>query len=366
MLRLLPLTAVTPVAFALVWAISGSKVVAQTPIEPARQARIDGLVAQLGDQEYAAREAAGRELLSIGVDARPAMLKALQNPDPEIRARCRRLVPLIEAHFCWDRARRILGDSPAARREFLEMYATERELWYALAEGDADLGKKYAARCSELAAGPLTRKFPLGAPTEVVDPSRYDLREGRLATLLVIGAECRSRIPGDSLLLATRLFIRQWGGQYAKNTPPFLRKSYVTWAEEVAPLPVEYEGDKKLERARGALRSSTVPARERQYALLTVARALDKRDDELIRGFLTDDAVCDTLFSKGFRTQVRLRDVALAATIYRAGKDPIPFGFTKLKSAPDLIYRPSSLGFADDDSRAKAFRAWNGAVGMSR
>jgi hypothetical protein len=246
------------------------------------------------------------------------------------------------------------------------MYATEGTLWYAMAEGNPDLGKMYAARCAELAAGPPPRKMPPGAPAEPTITARYDLLEGRLQTLLVIGAECRRQIPEEALGVATRLLKQKWGGQYAKDTPPALRTSYVVWAEQIGPLPIEYEGEKKLELARAALRSGTAAARERQDALLTVARAKDTRDDNLIRGFLTDDAVCDTLFRKGVKTQVRVRDVALAATIYRAGKDPGAFGFKTVQPDPDLIYRPSSLGFVGDDDRAEAFRAWTDAAGTSR
>ncbi len=294
----------------LIGATAGSKVVAQPGLEPARQAGIDGLVVRLGDPDFPTREAAERDLLSLGLAAKPAVLKALQqSTDPEIRARCQRLVPQINFNFCWARASRIFGNTAAARLQFVELYGPERELWYALAEGDPGLGRKYAARCKELATGPPRS----GARNEAADLARYELREGRLGTLLVIGAECRSQIPEDALLLAAALFKRQWGGQYAKDTPPLLRRSYLTWAEEVSPLPVEYTGDKKLERPRAALRSGTVPARDRPDALLTLARAQDKGDDDLIRGFLTDDTVCDTLFSKGIKTEVRLRDIALAA-----------------------------------------------------
>jgi len=357
----------TTATLALLVVLSGSKVAAQPLIGPARQARIDGLVVRLGDPDFATREAAERDLLSLGMHAKSTVTRALQqSPDPEIRARCKRLLSRIDFNFCWERASRILGETPAARQQFVDMYGTERDLWYALAEGNPDLGKKYADRCKELAAGPPLRQAQFRAPSDAVDLSRYELREGRLATLLVIGAEFRTQIPKDTLQLVTPLFKQKWGGQYAKNTPPVLRKSYVTWAEEIAPLPIEYEGDKKLEAARTTLRSSIVSASDRQAALLTVAQAKDKRDDDLIRAFMTDEAVCDTLFSKGVKTQVQLRDIALAATIYRTGKDPSAFGFKNLKADPELLFRPSSLGFASADERAEAFRAWQEAVGMPR
>ena len=357
----------TATTITLVAALTGSPAFAQPALEPARQARIDGLIAKLGDRDFAAREAAGRELLAIGRDARPAVLNALQeSPVPEIAARCESLLPKIDFNFCWDRVSRSLGGTPEARRQFYEMYATESALWYAMAEGNPDLGKMYAARCAELAAGPARRTTLPGAPTEPMTNARYDLLEGRLQTLLVIGAECRRQIPEEALGAATRLLKQKWGGQYARDTPAALRTSYVVWAEQIGPLPIEYEGEKRLELARAVLRSNSPSTRDRQDALLTVARARDGRDDDLISGFLTDEAVCDTLFRKGVKTQVRVRDVALAATIYRAGKDPGAFGFKAVQPDPDLIFRPSSLGFAGADDRAEAFRAWTDAAGKER
>ncbi|VTR99830.1 hypothetical protein [Tuwongella immobilis] len=342
-----------------------SRVIAQATFESGTQSRIDSLIEQLGHPNFQTREAASRAILDFGMAAKPAVVSAYQDsPDPEIRRRCGRLLPRLDFHFCWGRASQILGNSQETKRQFADLYWTETELWYAFVEASPDLPTKYARRRSELSAGYPKNRF--GAPITKIDVSRYELQEGRLATLLVIGAECRQQIPPDALRIATRLFQQRWGGQYAKDTPPLLRKSYVIWAEEILPLPIEYEGDKLLELARTTLQSSDLPAMKRQQALLQLARSRTKQDDELIRRYLTDATVCDTVFNKGVKSQVQLRDIALAASIYRAGKDPIAFGFANLKLDADLIFRPSSLGFPDDDARSKAFQAWNAVIGTTR
>lgn len=355
----------TTILFAFVTVQSGSPLFAQRPPDLPLQPEIEKLIAQLGNRDYAKREAASRELRLIGIVAKPTILKAKErSADPEIVARCERLLPAINLDFCWAKASQIIGNTPAARSLFLEMYVTESDLWYTFAEGSSNLGKQYSTRCNELLTGPTRNR--LGVPAAPVDVSRYEFQEARLATLLLIGAECRKQIPNDSLLLVTQFFRQKWGGQYAKNTPPLLRKAYVTWAQEIASLPIEYDGNQKLELARKLLRSASATAGERQYALLTVARAKEKQDDELIRGFLSDETVCDTLFRKGIKTQVQLRDIALAAIIYRAGKDPMRFGFTNLQTDPELLFRPSSLGFSGIDSRIAAFKSWEEATSMSR
>ena len=60
---------------------------------PDFRARVDALVRQLGDDEFAVRERAVRELEAIGPDAGPALRKALaESPSPEVRLRADRLL----------------------------------------------------------------------------------------------------------------------------------------------------------------------------------------------------------------------------------------------------------------------------------
>ncbi len=356
-----------PILLVALVTLLGLPLQAQGPLTPADESKIKSLIQRLGDPRFRERESVSQELQNIGIAAKKFLIQAIQeSPDPEVCLRCELLLPRIDFDFCWAYAAKFLGNSVVIKNQYRQIYRSEKDLWYALASQSPDLSEIYLTRCQELSNGP-----PIDPRTRLpvernLDRSRYVLSEDRLASLLLIGAESRKTIPEKAFQLATKLFKRKWGGQYAKNTPPLLRNSYVIWAEELGSLPIEYVGDKKLAIARTKLRSSSVPATERQYALLTLARAKDIRDDDLIRGFLTDDAVCDTLFSKGVKTQVQMRDIALAATLYRADKDPSAFGFKNLKSDPEFIYRPSSLGFAGDDTRAEAFRTWTETAGMSR
>lgn len=61
---------------------------------PATQ--IDRLIAQLGSDQFAEREAAARELARLGPPVLEALRKASANPDLEIRRRAARLIPEIE------------------------------------------------------------------------------------------------------------------------------------------------------------------------------------------------------------------------------------------------------------------------------
>ncbi len=68
----------------------------EVPLEELSKAR--ELVQKFSSEEYAEREAAGRELAQMGRLARVALLDGVNtDPDPEVRARCRALLPRANA-----------------------------------------------------------------------------------------------------------------------------------------------------------------------------------------------------------------------------------------------------------------------------
>jgi hypothetical protein len=69
------------------------------PVEPSAEeaARIAKLVAELGSDEWARREAAGKALAEAGRTALGALRKALASPDPEIVERAAAVLKAIEA-----------------------------------------------------------------------------------------------------------------------------------------------------------------------------------------------------------------------------------------------------------------------------
>ena len=99
------------------------------------------LVRRLGSPAFADREAAARELRTLGPAAKPAVAAGVNDPDPEVARRCRELIDrwrgdsrrrLAEAartadpavpldHPVWERFRAVAGDDAAARRLFAEV-----------------------------------------------------------------------------------------------------------------------------------------------------------------------------------------------------------------------------------------------------
>jgi HEAT repeat protein len=65
-------------------------------LPPADRARLAGLVRRLGDDNFAAREKASRELLAVGRPALPLLRRVENDTDPEVASRARDLILKIE------------------------------------------------------------------------------------------------------------------------------------------------------------------------------------------------------------------------------------------------------------------------------
>jgi hypothetical protein len=118
--------------------------------------------------------------------------------------------------------------------------------------------------------------------------------------------------------------------------------------------------------ARDMLADERIPAKQRQYALLALAKFENPADDELIQKWLDDSSPLDTLFTRGVVIKSQLCDVALAATIYRAGQDPREFGFDYAKPDPNTLYSPRTLGFKNEEERAQAVKNWTDFASKQR
>src|SRR5688572_2379410 len=71
------------------------------PVFSQDDARVAGLITQLGDEDWATRERASRELVGIGDPARKALREALENDDPEVRVRASDALISIGEEFAY-------------------------------------------------------------------------------------------------------------------------------------------------------------------------------------------------------------------------------------------------------------------------
>ncbi|WP_145048317.1 hypothetical protein [Lignipirellula cremea] len=328
---------------------------AEEPATPSSSATAEQLVEQLGDASYDQRERARQQLLDIGLAARAALDGGRQHPDPEIALRCRRLWDEVRILSGWQEVRSVVGSSPKARALYDKMYLADTAFWYELAESPRPRDRLFPDRQEQLQQ--TLKESP--TPTWVI--------EGALANAFYFGLLAKQAKPELELESLDEL-LRVGRCQQALKDNDALSDLWDRWAKATGSdgpaldrllVALRNQRPQAREIARNMLSDKRSPATQRQYALLALAKAKNPEDDELIRNALQDSSPLDTLFSRGVVIKSQLRDVALAATIYRAGEDPKEFGFSYLKPDPATLYSPSSLGFKNDDARMQATVNWS-------
>jgi hypothetical protein len=312
------------------------------------------LVAQLGDASYKQREHASQELLEIGLAAKAALADGMRHPDFEIALRCRRLWDDVRVLAGWQRVRPMLGDSPGARALYDKMFLADIAFWYELAEQPGTLDGLFPERRAQL------QQVLQQAPVSLA------MVEGALANAFYFGVLAKRSKPQQELESVDDL-LRLGLCRQALRDNEALSDLWDLWAKATGSDGPALDRllralQNKQPQARGIalnlLADERIPAGHRQYALLTLAKFKNPADEEWIRKWLDDQSPLDTLFSRGVVIKSQLRDVALAATIYRAGEDPEKFGFHYLKADPNTLYSPSSLGFTNDEERTQAMKNW--------
>jgi len=168
------------------------------------------LVRQLGDPSYAKRCEAAARLAKCGMGARKPLLMGLENPDPEIRRSCRRLMAdALEADFrsrlealmadtegkqehdlpCWSRFRDVYGTDPAARKLFVEMQQVEPALMEAAEAADELAEQAFTLRFQQAMQGFFGGDYAV----------RRQPHLATFAALLFVAVDSKLRLPQDVL-----------------------------------------------------------------------------------------------------------------------------------------------------------------------
>jgi hypothetical protein len=328
---------------------------ADQPADASPPATAEQLVEQLGDASYEQRERASRQLLEIGLEAKAALDDGMRHPDAEIAFRCRRLWDEVRFLAGWQQVRLIVGDSPAARALYDKMFLADPALWYELAEDPRPPGRLFPERRAQLEQ----------AAKQVQGPT-FPL-EGALANAFYFGVLDKQAKPQQELENMDDL-LRVGRCQQALKDNEVLSDLWDLWAKATASegpaldrllAALQEERPEARDIAREMLADDRIPAKQQQYALLALAKFKNPADEELIQKWLDDSSPLDTLFTRGVVIKSQLRDVALAATVYRAGQDPRQFGFDYAKLDPNTLYSPSTLGFKNEEERLRAVKKWS-------
>jgi hypothetical protein len=127
------------------------------------------LVRRLGSPDYAERVDAAEGLARLGREAVAALRDGLRDPDPEVRRRCRELLPRAQrsdldirlddfvadgpgkqAPPGWARFKEFAGDDASARRLFVDLYRAERGVLEQLEKDPKPVSAQLATRCQQL------------------------------------------------------------------------------------------------------------------------------------------------------------------------------------------------------------------------
>jgi hypothetical protein len=342
------------------------------PADPAPFPNQEQLTAQLGDPSSQVRDEALRQLRPKAWEIRETIVSGLLNPDPERRWRFGELWDDIRAQYLqeftaaenvgkpfglpgWDRFREFVGDTTDTRRLYAAIIEAEEDLIIAMAYQNAGLGKKADFSGS--------RWLPV-----YVNRRCQELLKNNTATAATVFAfqfasivyEGKNMIETSALLSDLAL---SGAVQDAVQQSEASRALFTLWMEKNPSaqglgLSMRLQLPKARTMASDLVTDANAPASERLNSILFLAREGKPADGRLLAPLLEDRSLIDTFLSKGQVVKLQLCDVALAASIHLAGKDPLDFGFNQRKEDPDTLYRPGSLGFADENQRNAAFEQW--------
>ena len=175
-------------------------------VPPAHQARAVALVDQLGSRQFAERDRASRELEGMGRLALPAVRAGSRSADAEVRTRCDRLRPPMEAEELTARLGVFVADAAGRHDHAVPGW----ELFRAAAGDDRPARDLFAAVVADRANWPLL--------TALRGPAA-DLRPGLLAAASGVGAWADRPAPARAAQAAA---VRRWEFFAEREAPPGL------------------------------------------------------------------------------------------------------------------------------------------------
>jgi hypothetical protein len=372
-------------------------------VTPEELSKAKELVQKLGNEAFVERESAERDLASMGRLARAALLEGVNlDPDPEIRARCRTLLPKATAEEMKARLDSFLADTEgkyehdlpgwhqlratvrgewkmfgwtytvrpnadkAARELFIEFMKAPggRQVLAAVSGTPEDLGAVVATRKTEIyqamyprIAG-VTPRVPTPYEVGVVVfaesqvHSRYVPRAIALSTSIT-RSNLQSMVNGtDGKAVAMRAVMNAW---FDSRTDAAELYAAYTLANNM-------QNHDASGRLAGRIMSTPgVQGFYKGQVLTTMVR--QKATDQLpnIEKAFTDTTVLTTTIKVVNGMQVRqtieVRDAALAAALVMTGQEPGDYGFESFPKNTGVNF---SYAWAriPEDKRKEAFEKW--------
>jgi hypothetical protein len=363
-------------------------------------ARAKNLVAQLGDSHFTIREKADRELSAMGRKAlQPLAVAAAESPDPEVRLRCRKLIPAARADDFQARVDTFLADidgkyhhslpglemffdatgkSAEARKLFVELLKQEenRRL-LSQAEGNPDqLATAVQNRAMELYNRQYGRTIlPNGVMVSSQSVTGHKPTVLDVVTLLIAD----SRAPTGRTVRRTTTANPAYTMQIVQDfrnaamgkgpEAEVIRRVVGKWLDtRVEPLDLYYgmnfltnanQKDEALRAARKLLAAKTAASLYRGMAMAILAKFDGKDAVPEILPYLSDETLCTTRFvSANERYPILMKDVALATLVSLTAQKQTDYHFDPQGSPNGAVVNYASHWFKTEEDRKKGFEKW--------
>jgi hypothetical protein len=364
------------------------------------------LVIKLGDDEFMQRVAASQELEKLGIGALRAVKEGLDNPDPEIRARCKRLYPKIRLLdlerrielLATDKDGRIANTLPLAatylkicgkdenaRKFYFELCKDNLQLLDDIANKSKMTGLAFIDFINEIdkrdkdAFSPLTEgaALLLIAADEKIGPSideanRKQTKGGDRNYQRLIGILWQPKYEALMLDPNNGRYFRKLLFAWAKRLPePLAMQSFLFFLRDMIKKQVmNLQSDSDTLEFLMDFVVSTTSKRmsyQRGEAMSMVAASAIPKND-LIAYFeeklLKDETTLLPAISfdlKGptkITVETRACDYALAVCVKLSGQSFAEYGFDILGSQSDMFKSWVCAGFAKDETRKAAFKKY--------
>jgi hypothetical protein len=373
-------------------------------VSPQELSKARELVRKLGSEEYVERETAERDLAAMGRLARPALLDGVNlDPDPEIRARCRGLLPRATAEEMtarldafmadaegkfehdlpgWNKLRAVArgewkllgstfvarpGADKGARELFIEFIKAPggKQLLAALGGPPGDLGTMVTARKTEL----YQMKYPRVGGVKPHNPTLSEVA-------VVVFADSQANVrnaPRNTLftsVLTTSGIVAEVGG--TDDRAQALRAVMTAWFDSrteayelysALNLANTMKNDDAAGRLAGRIMTTAgVVGVYKGQALTTLVRL--KLTDQLpsIEKAFTDTSVVTTSIKivngMQVRQSIEVRDAALAAALMMTGQNPDDYGFEGFPKGTTGTTFSYVWAKIPDENRKAAFEKW--------
>jgi hypothetical protein len=337
------------------------------------EAAIKRLVTLLGDDQFQVREQATSDLLKAGPRATAFLEDGARNLDREVRYRCQRILLLVRKMELdgrlerfkngtdigepplpgWESLQKQLGDSPALKLLFIDMYRVESEFLEAAAKGGRQASEALNTRVGEIQTMMQMQTEPaIGSILAVLFIAVENANENNQGTNQNIINLCyqqsfRAAITGGPHRESVRKLLGAW-----------IRGAEDFQAYQGIMLAMQYEMKDALPPAERLLKNANIQGHMKQYALVAVAKFGDESHIPLVEGILADEKPIGTWQVNNVNINTQLRDVALASLIHMTKQDFKAYGFDRIQMTQPYLFNPITAGFADNNQRVKALDKW--------